>query len=166
MKKALAGDFAAVVLARAGVERLGLLAHVTEVLSTDLILPAPGQGALGIEARADDCGTCALLASLEDPAARAETTAERSFLQSLGGGCQVPIGALAREVAGSPGSLRLEGMVADPGGVRLLRGARTGAVDHARDLGEDLAAELLQQGAGEILAALGAAGAGDPGATA
>lgn len=166
LKKALEGEFDGVVLARAGIERLGFLAHVTEVLSTELILPAPGQGALGIEARVDDRETCALLASLEDPATRAATSAERAFLQSLGGGCQVPVGALALAVPGAPGSLRLEGMVADPAGVRLLRGARTGAADRARDLGEALAADLLQRGAGEILAALGEAGAAGPGAMA
>ncbi len=159
LKKALAGELDAIVLARAGVERLGFLSHVTEVLSSDLMLPAPGQGALGIETREGDDGTRSLLAALDDPSARSSTTAERSFLQALGGGCQVPIGALARPPHEGSMSLLLEGMVADPGGMRVLRGSQTGPADRAYDLGELLARQLIEQGAGEILAALGEGGA-------
>jgi hydroxymethylbilane synthase len=154
LRKALSGEFDAVVLARAGIERLGLSSHVTEVLSSELILPAPGQGALGIETRGDDGETRLLLASLEDPATRSATGAERAFLMSLGGGCQVPIGALATPLAGEVGSLRLDGLVAEPDGGTLLRGTRTGALDHPEEIGKALAEELLERGAGEILARL------------
>jgi hydroxymethylbilane synthase len=159
LKKALAGDLDAIVLARAGVERLGYLSHVTEVLSSDLMLPAPGQGALGIESREGDGRARELLALLDDPATRAATTAERAFLQALGGGCQVPIGALARPAQEGGGALLLEGMVADPSGTRVLRGSRTGPAEDARELGELLARQLIEEGAGEILAALGEGGA-------
>jgi hydroxymethylbilane synthase len=154
LKRALEGDLDAVVLARAGVERLGFLAHVTEVLSIDAMLPAPGQGALGIETRSEDAGVRALLESLEDPVARVATAAERAFLQALGGGCQVPVGALARSLGDGSSTLRLEGMVAAPSGARLLRGSLTGPAESAGRIGEELAARLVGEGAGEILAAL------------
>jgi hydroxymethylbilane synthase len=149
LKRAAAGDMDAVILARAGVERLGLGAHITEILSAELLLPAPGQGAIGIEIRTDDTRVQGLLAGLQDPATRAAVDAERAFLRALGGGCQVPVGALAR-VEGA--DLHLDGMVADPDGVRLLRGTRAGRAADAESVGERLAQELVGLGAAEILA--------------
>ena len=149
LKRAAAGDMDAVILARAGVERLGLGAHITEILSTDLLLPAPGQGAIGIEIRRGDARVQALLAGLQDPATRCAIDAERAFLHALGGGCQVPVGALAR-VDGS--DIRLDGMVADPDGVRLLRGTRVGRANDAEAVGVYLAQELIGLGADGILA--------------
>ena len=154
VRRAESGDFDAVILARAGVERLGLADRITEVLSTELLLPAPGQGALGLEARADDDRVRTLLLGLEEPLTRAATDAERGFLQALGGGCQVPVGALARAVPGRDGTLRLEGMVADPDGIELLRGVREGSVREAAALGAGLAHELIARGAARILAEL------------
>lgn len=149
LKRAAPGDMDAVVLARAGVERLGLGAHITEILPAELLLPAPGQGAIGIEIRSGDTRVQGLLAGLQDPATRAAVDAERSFLRALGGGCQVPVGALAH-VDGD--GLSLDGMVADPDGGRLLRGARAGRTADAEVIGTGLAEELISLGAAEILA--------------
>jgi hydroxymethylbilane synthase len=149
VKRAAPGDMDAVVLARAGVERLGLGAHITEILPTELLLPAPGQGAIGIEIRSGDTRVEGLLSGLQDPATRAAVDAERAFLRALGGGCQVPVGALAR-VAGT--DLYLDGMVAGPDGRRLLRGTRAGGVTEAEAIGTALATELIGLGAAEILA--------------
>jgi hydroxymethylbilane synthase len=162
IKRAAAGDMDAVILARAGVERLGLGAHITEILSADLLLPAPGQGAIGIEIRHGDARVQGLLAGLQDPATRAAVDAERAFLRALGGGCQVPVGALA-SVSGA--NLCLDGMVADPDGARLLRGTRTGRSDDAESVGDGLAQELIRLGAAEILAGVerAASGAGAAG---
>jgi hydroxymethylbilane synthase len=151
LKKALTGAFDAIVLARAGLERLGLLDHATEILSADVILPAPGQGALGIEIRAEDPWLASVLRGLEEPETRAETDAERSFLQALGGGCQVPVGALAR---GRGENLVLDGMVAEPDGSILLRGRLQGSIRDARGIGHSLAMELISRGAGAILEGL------------
>lgn len=153
VRKAVSGEYDAIVLARAGLDRLGLLDPATEILSTETILPAPGQGALGIEIREDDASLAEILAALEDRGTRAETDAERSFLQALGGGCQVPVGALAR--ARGDGLL-LEGMVAEPDGSILLRGRREGSTREAREIGDSLAGDLIAKGAGAILRRLGA----------
>jgi hydroxymethylbilane synthase len=158
VRKGTSGEFDAVVLARAGLERLGLLAAVSEVLAFDLLLPAPGQGALGIEIRAADASMARLLSRLEDPSTRAATDAERGFLHALGGGCQVPVGAHARPDPADPARLTLDGMVADPGGRTLLRGRRSGAMAEAASIGAGLAAELIERGASAILEALRADG--------
>ena len=117
--KVLAGDLDAAVLAVAGLTRLGLSAHIAEVLGTDLMLPAPGQGALAVEIRADDQRTSALVALLDDSDTRLATTAERSLLAELEGGCQAPVGALATFT--SRGVMRLEGLVIDLDGHDALR---------------------------------------------
>jgi hydroxymethylbilane synthase len=148
LKRAAPGDMDAVVLACAGVERLGLGARITEILSADLLLPAPGQGAIGIEIREGDTRLRGLLAGREDPDTRSAVDAERAFLRALGGGCQVPVGALALSAGDR---LRLDGMVADPDGVRLLRGRREGRASDAEAIGEGLAHELIGQGAAAIL---------------
>jgi hydroxymethylbilane synthase len=139
----------ATVLALAGLTRLGLLDRVTEILPTSVMLPAPGQGALGIEARAGDRRTLDLLAVLDDAAVRCAVAAERSFLRRLQGGCSVPAGALATATDG--GRLRLEGVVADPEGGAVFRLALDGDAARPEPLGIRLADDLAASGAGELL---------------
>jgi len=145
------GRLDAAILARAGVHRLGLLDHVGEVLAAPDWLPAVGQGALGVAIREDDVAVRDLVAPLTDPDALAATTAERSFLRDLEGGCQIPIGALATREGEM---LRLHGLVASLDGTELLRGEVSGRVDDPAGLGSRLAAELIERGAGEILGAI------------
>jgi hydroxymethylbilane synthase len=154
LDKVARGEVEAAILARAGVRRLGLESHVTQVLEPWLMLPAPGQGALAIERRADDAATAERLAPLDDREARIATAAERGLLARLEGGCQVPVGALATR---TPEGLRLEGLVADPDGRQVLRDVLEGAApdpDAAARLGAALGERLLARGARAILAAL------------
>lgn len=144
----------ALILARAGLERLGLAGHITEVLDPAWMLPAVGQGALGLECRADDRATRELLGPLNDPAARAAVLAEREFLRGLGGGCLVPIGASAVVVKDR---LALRGAVLSPDGTRRVAGEAEGSAAHAEAIGQRLAEELLGRGA---RAALSPGGAG------
>ncbi|MGW1340348.1 hydroxymethylbilane synthase [Kribbella sp. NPDC002412] len=138
------GKLDAVVLARAGLSRLGRLAEVTETLDPIQVLPAPGQGALGIECRADDTEVLAALAPLEDPATRAAVTAERQMLATLEAGCTAPVGALAEVVEGEDGpELWLRGALGQEDGVRRL--SANGPVDDPVSLGKALANELLEQ---------------------
>ncbi len=143
--------FDAVVLAYAGLRRLGLADKVVQVFSTEEMLPAVAQGALAIEARADDAATLKRLAPLEDRETRIQVEAERGFLRRLQGGCQVPIAGHA-EVRGA--LVRLRGLVANLDGTVLIRGERSGPVSEAARVGESLAEELIGRGAGEILAAI------------
>lgn len=151
LRRVQEGAYDAVVLARAGVERLGFGDRIQEVLPPDLILPAPGQGALGIEVRDGDQRIDAILRALEDGATRRVTEAERAFLASLGGGCQVPVGALAAIDPRTRDTLVLDGLVATPDGRRLLRARRAGPSDTPAAIGRALAEELIGRGAGEIL---------------
>jgi len=138
------GKLDAVVLARAGLSRLGRLAEVTETLDPIQVLPAPGQGALGIECRADDAEVLAALAPLEDPATRAAVTAERQLLATLEAGCTAPVGALAEVVEGEDGpELWLRGALGQDDGVRRL--SANGPVDDPVSLGVALANELLER---------------------
>jgi hydroxymethylbilane synthase len=143
--------FDAVVLAHAGLRRLGLTDKVAQVFSTDEMLPAVAQGALAIEARQDDAETMRRLAPLEDPTTRIQVEAERGFLRKLQGGCQVPIAGHA-EVKGS--LVRLRGLVANLDGTVIIRGERSGPVADAAQVGLELAEELLARGAGEILGSI------------
>jgi hydroxymethylbilane synthase len=143
--------FDAVVLAHAGLKRLGLADKVAQVFSTEEMLPAVAQGALAIEARQDDVETLRRLAPLEDRTTRIQIEAERGFLRKLQGGCQVPIAGHA-EVKGE--LVRLRGLVANLDGTVIIRGERSGPVAQAADVGEGLADELLARGAGEILSAI------------
>ncbi len=145
------GRYDAVILARAGVRRLGLEDAVGQVLDAPGWLPAVGQGALGVAIREDDASTRSLLAPLHHAATAAATAAERAFLRGLEGGCQIPIGALATL---DGGRLRLHGLVAALDGRTLLRGEADGAADHAERTGRELARRLLDRGAGDILAAI------------
>ncbi len=141
-------DLDAIILAEAGLVRLGQAARITEVLDASWMLPAVGQGALGLECRADDTETRKLLAALDHADTHAAVLAERALLRGLGGGCQVPIGA-----AGTvhEGRLRLRGAVLTPDGGRKLAASIEGSVADAEPLGEQLAQALLAQGAGELL---------------
>ena len=139
----------AAILACAGLERIGRTDAIAEVLSAEIMLPAPGQGALGIQARVDDGELLALLKEINDPSAAAETIAERAMLAALGGGCQVPIGALAR-IEGD--ALTLSGCVCKLDGTKILRAKVSGAVSDAEALGNQAAQELLASGADSIVA--------------
>ena len=153
LRKLDEGQFDAIILAAAGLTRLGLARRVSEWLERTSWLPAPGQGALAIVTRSEDAETRELVGALNDPDSLAAVSAERTFLEALGGGCQVPIGAL-----GIPydEKLRLWGLVASPDGRRLVRGDLTGSLADPQALGHTLAAQLQERGAVEILAELDA----------
>ncbi|MBI3327470.1 MAG: hydroxymethylbilane synthase [Nitrospinae bacterium] len=137
-----------IVIAAAGLLRMGWEARISQVIPPEICLPAVGQGALGIEIRADDVATHALLQPLASPAAVAAVGAERSFLAHLEGGCQVPIAAWAT-VEGA--AIHLHGMLSTVDGLTLLRGERRGAVEAPERVGGELAAELLVRGGDAIL---------------
>lgn len=145
------GDYDAIVLAAAGLRRLGLQQHIAELLPPDEFPPAVSQGAIGVCARADDSETVRWLRPLDDPAARLATAAERALLRRLEGGCQVPLGALGTTLGGM---LQLDASVcALDGSVKLTaRGASKPTPENAVALGERLAEELLAKGAGELIA--------------
>lgn len=154
LRKALDGQYDAIILAGAGLTRLGLGSHVTEWFPLDVMLPAPGQGALAVQCRADDETTQGLLEALDDESTRNAVTAERAFLSGLGGGCSVPVAAYAEIVAGSavPG-IRLTGLVISVDGQKSIR--VTGEGTDALQVGNELAQKAVSQGAGEILALSG-----------
>jgi hydroxymethylbilane synthase len=150
LRKAMEGQYDAIILAGAGLVRLGLEAHVTQWLSLDVMLPAPGQGALGIQCRRDDKSTLELLASLEDFRTRAAVVAERQFLQGLGGGCAVPVAAYAHCTGEKEAiSIFLTGLVASTDGKQVVK--VSGEDIDPFELGNRLAQEAIAQGAGEIL---------------
>jgi hydroxymethylbilane synthase len=150
LRKALDGKYDAIILAGAGLARLGLDQHVSEWLSLDQMLPAPGQGALAVQCRADDQETLGYLAPLEHRATRVAVTAERQFLQALGGGCSVPVAAYATFSANdTQHTLSLHGLVISPDGRQAVRVMGSGPA--ATRLGRELAREAMQRGAGEIL---------------
>jgi hydroxymethylbilane synthase len=146
LRKLEAGDYDAIILATAGLRRLGRTDLARQMLSADVMCPAAGQGALAIEIRCGDSAVRQHLAFLDDASARATTTCERALLNSLGGGCQVPIGALAQL---RDGRLHLDAVVARPDGTRLLRQSAEG--EDPVQLGETVGATLLAHGADEIL---------------
>jgi len=149
IRKVEEGDYDATVLAAAGVRRLGLEHAVTEWLSLEAMLPAPGQGALAVQCRAGDETVLSLLAPLDDPSARSETTAERTFLSALGGGCAAPVAARAEAtIAG----VHMAALVASVDGAEIVRVRGEGEPEA---LGARLAREALDAGAGRILAAIG-----------
>ncbi len=156
LRKLADGEVDALVLAVAGLSRLGHDAAVSSVFDTDTLLPAPAQGALAVECRADDTATAALLALVDDPVTRAAVEAERSFLAELQAGCTAPVGALAdlQEQPGGP-VLRLAGMVAAPDGTRVMRRQAAGLPLTASLLGRELARELITDGAGALLGTAG-----------
>jgi hydroxymethylbilane synthase len=149
LRKLEQGEYDAIILASAGLKRLGKTELVKQIISAEIMCPAAGQGALGIEIREGDAKTRELLAFLNDPNARAATTCERALLNRLGGGCQVPIGAFAEL---RNGKLHLESIVADPDGSKLLRDSREG--DDPEKLGNDAGTALLARGGDAILEAV------------
>lgn len=151
LRKLDAGDYDGVILASAGLHRLGFARRISAYIHTSEILPAVGQGALGIETRADDEATHELLKPLNHTETRAACTAERALLRTLGGGCQVPIAAHA---VVHESQLRLEGLVAGLSGDTIIREAIEGETLEAAKLGETLAQRLLQKGADSLLSGM------------
>jgi hydroxymethylbilane synthase len=151
------GELDAVVLAAAGLGRLGRIEDVTDFLSVDTVLPAPGQGALAIECAADNADLVAVLGELDDPFTRAAVTAERSLLAALEAGCSAPVGALADLLADGQivKEMRLRGVVGTTDGTTLVQLSTTGPVpethDQAMALGRELAAEMLAKGAAGLM---------------
>jgi hydroxymethylbilane synthase len=152
IKKLDDGEFDAVVLAAAGLTRLGLADRITQLLPLEISIPAVAQGVLGLETRADDAATAQLIRrAMHDPAEERRIAAERAFLARMGGSCQTP---LAAHATSSPGSgLAIVGMCGMPDGSKILRAEVGGPIEDAELLGQRLGDDLLAQGAGAILAA-------------
>jgi hydroxymethylbilane synthase len=148
LRKLKADGLDGIVVAAAGLMRMGWEARISDIIPVEICLPAVGQGALGVEMRSDDGAAQALFQPLTCPATQAAVTAERSFLAHLQGGCQVPIAAWAIV---EEGRLWLRGMICDVDGLTLVRGERWGLLHAPEALGEALAAELLRRGGDVIL---------------
>lgn len=148
IKKLESGEYDAVVLAMAGVNRLGLAGKITQVLDEEIMLPAVGQGALGIEARSDDAKVVEIVAALDHDETRACVTAERAVLRALQGGCQIPLGALAH-IRGD--RLHLEAAVFSPHGSEHVQSSDDGPAADADEIGKRLGAALIEAGADNIL---------------
>jgi hydroxymethylbilane synthase len=143
---ALNGEFGAIVLAQAGLTRLGLEACISEVLPLEVMLPAPGQGALAVQCRADDTKTLELLGAIHDPVSAASVEAERAFLSRLGGGCSLPVAAFAEK---NNGTIILTGAVISADGKQAIRLSAAGS--DPQPLGKRLAELVLERGAAELL---------------
>ena len=148
LRKLDQGHYDAIMLAAAGLNRLGFEDRIAEIVSADIVCPAVGQGALAIETTIATGRQSALWEKLDDPPSRIAVTGERALLAALGGGCQVPIGALGT-VAG--GTLHLRGIVVSPDGVRLVRDTLEGPVAEAAEIGRRLGEALLAAGGDSIL---------------
>ena len=151
LKKLDGGDFDALILAEAGLRRLGLEEHITQVLPVSVMLPAVGQAALGLETRADDRATRDVVEKLVHPASFAAVTAERSMLAELLGGCLAPIGAWGR--TDDDGRLTLTGRVLSPDGSACLESTIANGLGAAEQLGRDVARSLVEQGARKLITA-------------
>ncbi|MDQ6875911.1 MAG: hydroxymethylbilane synthase [Actinomycetota bacterium] len=154
LRKVADGELDAVVLARAGLARLGRLGEVTQVLDPIQILPAPAQGALAVECRLDDTELVAMLSPLDDPDSRAAVDAERALLAALDAGCTAPVGALAEVAAGETdedAEIYLRGSVTALDGSDSVRLSATGPIAEAGAIGRRLAADLLAAGAHRFL---------------
>jgi hydroxymethylbilane synthase len=151
ISKVRSGEFDAVVLARAGLARIGRLDEATEVLDPLQMLPAPGQGALAVECRADDAELVAALAALDDDHSRAAVSAERAVLATLEGGCSAPIGALAEVVEGEDGNeIWVRAVALSLDGALAVRKSATGAPTDAVGVGSRLASDMLADGAARL----------------
>ncbi|MCZ6801408.1 MAG: hydroxymethylbilane synthase [Nitrospirae bacterium] len=148
LRKLDEGEYDAIVLAAAGLKRLGWADRITEYLSPEVCLPAIGQGALGLEGRDDDPQVKDLLLQLDDPETRKAVAAERKFLDRLEGGCQVPIAGLSTIVGTE---LTLDGLVAGVDGTQIIRDTVHGALDEGEALGHQLAERIIEAGGKEIL---------------
>lgn len=146
VRKVLNGEYDALVLAQAGLTHLGLQSHISEVFPLEVMLPAPGQGALAVQCRVDDAETLELLSAIHDPQTAAGVSAERAFLSGLGGGCSLPVAAFAEK---NDGMIILTGAVISADGKQAIR---LSAVDNEpQRLGERLADLVIERGAGELL---------------
>jgi hydroxymethylbilane synthase len=148
LRKLREQDLDAIILAEAGLDRLGLRHEITELLDQGWMLPAVGQGAIGLECRADDTEVRNVVSAVNDPETWQRVTAERAMLYALGGGCLVPIGATSRA---EDGLLTVRGMVLSPDGARRIVATYRGPADTPLAVGQELAAMLLAEGAGELL---------------
>ncbi len=144
------GECAGAVLAMAGLIRLGLADQIVHPFEADVLLPAPGQGALAIEGRADDPRVRGLVESVNDPVAALALNAERSLLHRLDAGCRAPVGILA-EIDGP--TLRIRALVSDPGGRRIARAQACGSAENAEAVADGVMEQLVRGGAREIIAA-------------
>jgi hydroxymethylbilane synthase len=151
LRKLEQGEYDAIILASAGLKRLGKTELIKQIMPTEIMCPAAGQGALAIEIREGDTPIRDQLSFLNDAASRAATTCERALLNRLGGGCQVPIGAFAEM---RQAKLHLEAVVADPDGSKVLRESRDGDPGDPEKLGNDVGETLLRRGGDEILEAV------------
>jgi hydroxymethylbilane synthase len=142
------GEYEAIMLAKAGLDRLGMSSRITEVLSPDVCMPAVGQGAIAVQARIKDEELGDALAPLDDNETRQSIVAERALLGALQGGCQVPLGAWARF---ERNQLTMDAVVCSPDGANYIRQRATGPTDQPRELGHQLAQMLIDAGAGTIL---------------
>jgi hydroxymethylbilane synthase len=148
LRKAESGEYDAIVLSKAGLDRLGWSQKITETLSTEISLPAVGQGAIAIESRLKDQEAAEILEKLDDPETRNAIIAERSLLAKLQGGCQVPIGAWARM---ERGELLMDAVVCSVDGAQYVRQRASAPPDQAAQLGEHMAGVLIKGGARGIL---------------
>jgi hydroxymethylbilane synthase len=153
LRKVADGEVDAVVLAYAGLSRLGRLGEATEILDPVQMLPAPAQGALAVECRVEDPVTIDLLSDLDDTPSRAAVTAERALLAALEAGCSAPVGALAETAEGDDGALEiyLRGVVVSVDGSTSVRLSTTGSLGDAEGIGRRLAADLLAEGASDVM---------------
>jgi hydroxymethylbilane synthase len=147
IRKVMEGQYAATILAAAGITRLGLDDHAAQWLPLDVMLPAPGQGALAVQCRANDDETIRILAAIHQPEVETAVTAERSFLHHLGGGCATPVAAYG---IWKDDKLHLTGLVSSPDGSREIQ--VTGSATDGWELGKELAEKAINKGAREILA--------------
>jgi hydroxymethylbilane synthase len=152
LRKVESGEYQAILLAKAGLDRLGLSQRITEILSPDLCMPAVGQGAIAVETRLKDTEAADALAKLDDAETRTAIIAERALLGALHGGCQVPIGAWARV---ERGELLLEACVCSVDGVQYVKQRATAPPEQAAQLGEHMARLLMEAGAQSILEEVG-----------
>ena len=148
LRKVDSGEYEAIVLAKAGLDRLGMSSRIIEVLSPDVCMPAVGQGAIAVQARIKDEELGDALAPLDDNETRQSIVAERALLGALQGGCQVPLGAWARF---ERNQLTMDAVVCSPDGAHYIRQRATGPTDQPRELGRQLAQMLIDAGAGTIL---------------
>ena len=148
LRKVKEGNYNAIILASAGLNRLGWASYITEEISDEVLLPAMGQGALGIETRLDDAKTYDLISALNHEQTNYAVTAERSLVGRLDGGCQVPIGAYAKI---DDNLITLMGLVASLDGKMIYRSENVGPVGDAINIGQELGSKLLKMGANEIL---------------
>jgi hydroxymethylbilane synthase len=151
LRKLDEGQYDAIILAMAGLRRLGLEERISAPIEVEEMLPAVGQGALAVETRSDDAEALRLLAALNHQQTRAACMAERALLRELGGGCQLPIAAHA---VVNEDRLRLDGLVADPSGETIIRDSLEGAAASAEQLGSELAARLRASGAESLLSGI------------